>query len=159
MYPMPTGIIDLCSANLRGADLQGVDLHNATLWRADLRDANLRDADLSGATLWRADLWGADLWGADLYDADLRDIVVSPSQLAAVRWDGLTMIGLPSGDAALIPTIGGWHLRVGCWSGTVEELRTIALSDSLLRLADICDGHIQRHTYVIADLIDRWGTR
>ena len=110
-------------------------------------------------------------------DADLRDIVVSPSQLAAVRWDGLTMIGLPSGNAALIPTADGWNLRVGCWSGTVEELRTIARSDdpddwpeateddiperrpSLLILADLCDDHIQRHTYAIADLIDRWGTR
>lgn len=68
----------------------------------------------------------------------------------------LTVAGLPSGNATLTPTRDGSHLlRVGCWSGTVSDLRTLIATDDgwpeatgdevarrrpgLTGLADLCD--------------------
>ena len=149
---------DLRSANLWGADLWGADLWDANLWGADLRGADLRGANLRGANLRSANLRGADLWGADLWDANR---VV------------LSVTGLPSGQAILTPTPDGWTLRVGCWMGTVDELRTLIAGDKwpeaqgdqitvrrpmLAALADMCDAWIADRGDVLDAVIAKWGT-
>jgi hypothetical protein len=85
----------------------------------------------------------------------------------------LAIDGLPSGPVRLIPTLDGWSLRVGCWVGTVEALRTlIAGTDwpeaegeeqdrrrpGLAAVADLCDAHAAANPDLIADLAKRWGT-
>ena len=149
---------DLYGANLRGANLYGVNLYGADLRWTDLYGANLYGVNLYGADLYGANLYGADLRGANLYGANML----------------LRLDGLPSGQATLVPTWKGWHLTVGCWSGTVQDLRDlIAGTDwpeakggeqdrrrpGLTLLADLCDDHIARHPNVIDDLAKRWGDK
>ena len=59
-------------------------------------------------------LRGANLRGANLRGAD---------------WKGLQITGLPSGQIVLTPTSNGWGLRVGCWHGTIDDLRTLIAQD------------------------------
>ena len=102
----------LYGANLREADLRGADLRGA-----NLRGANLREANLRGANLREADLRGADLYGANLRGADLHGAGI------------LHIDGLPSGSATLIPDPDGWVLQIGCWRGTITELREMIARD------------------------------
>jgi uncharacterized protein YjbI with pentapeptide repeats len=74
---------DLIGAPLRGADLRGANLRGAYLIGTDLRGADLRLADLIGADFRDADIRGADLTGS---------IFLTPSQIAAARGDGATML-------------------------------------------------------------------
>ena len=102
----------LYGANLRGADLRGANLRGANLREADLHGANLRGANLREADLRGADLYGANLRGADLHGAGI-----------------LHIDGLPSGSATLIPDPDGWVLQIGCWRGTITELREMIARD------------------------------
>ena len=127
-----------------GADLRGANLQDADLWGADLRGADLR-----GANLWGANLWGADLWG------------------------GFRVEGLPSGQVTMVPTIDGWHMRVGCWKGTRDELRALVSKDDgwpeardeeilkrrpgLLTMLDLADTHAEYHADKLAAVIEKWG--
>ena len=94
------------------------------LWRADLTGANLWRANLTGANLTYADLTGANLTGANLSGADLRG-----ANLGEAHWNGLQITGLPSGQLILSPTPDGWELHVGCWTGTIDDLRTLVAQD------------------------------
>jgi hypothetical protein len=157
---------NLRGANLRGANLRDADLRGANLWDANLRganllDADLRDADLRGANLWDADLRGANLQGANLQGANL-------PQKSTVRALGET----PSGLALIQPTPNGWHMTVGCWRGTPNELRTLIAKDVgwpeaygeqvaerrpfLLNVLALADWHMARHPDVIAALDTKW---
>jgi uncharacterized protein YjbI with pentapeptide repeats len=164
---------DLRWANLTRADLTRADLTRADLTGADLRWANLTRADLTGANLYGADLTGADLTRADLTRADLRWANLNGANLNGARGEVLAIDGLPSGPVRLIPTLDGWSLRVGCWVGTVEALRTlIAGTDwpeaegdeqdrrrpGLAAVADLCDAHAAANPDLIADLAKHWGT-
>ena len=111
----------------------------------------------------RPDLHGADLSGANLSWADLHGAA-----------GGLLAIdGLPSGSVRLAPTPDGWALRVDCWGGTTDGLRTlIAGTDwpeargeeqdrrrpGLAALADLCDAHIAMWPDLVPDLAKQWGT-
>jgi len=124
---------------------------------ADLRDADLRGADLYGASLGGASLDGASLYGANLYGVA----------------DVLQVTGLPSGQVILVPTCAGWYLTVGCWSGTLADLRTLIAGDegwpeargdeiarrrpSLELVIGLCQDHISRHEGVIDRLVEKWG--
>lgn len=119
-----------------------------------LRGTDLRGADLSGANLRAADLYGADLYAADLrhtdlYSADLRS--------ARVTEPCILSIPTPSGWVTLVPSALVWELRVGCWTGTPDTLRTLIAGDDwpeakgserdrrrpiLAAVADICDAHV-----------------
>jgi hypothetical protein len=134
--------------------------------------AILDRADLRGADLRGADLRGADLRGANLRDADLRD---------ADLWGLVSLIGLPSGAALMVPTPDGWDLRVGCWHRTgpdpVADLRALAESDDpamwpeargeqiavrrpgLLALCDLLADNMRRHPDLIARLAKKWSAR
>ena len=83
----------------------------------------------------------------------------------------LAVSGLPSGHAIYWPTPYGWSLRVGCWTGTPDTLRTLIAGDDwpeatgderdrrrpgLAALADLCDAHAALHPGVIEDLAKRW---
>ena len=125
---------DLTYANLRGANLTGANLTDANLGYANLRGANLTDADLTDANLSGADLTDADLRGADLGYANLRGANLRGANLKGMNlwradWDGLQITGLPSGQIVLIPTSDGWELHVGCWTGTIDDLRTLIAQD------------------------------
>ena len=157
-------------ANLREADLSGADLR-----RADLREANLRRADLSGANLREANLYGADLYGADLSGADLRGANLCEANLREANlWGGFRFDGLPSGQATMVPTIDGWVLSVGCWKGTMEELRVLVSQDEgwpeargeevarrrpgLLAMVALAEAHTVLHADKLAAVIVKWGT-
>ncbi|MGC0144429.1 pentapeptide repeat-containing protein [Pseudactinotalea sp. Z1732] len=143
----------LRTARTRGVrpSAPGADLRGANLRGADLRDANLRGANLRGA-----DLRGANLRGANLRGADLRDAVGGILQIT----------GLHPYQATLVPTCHGWRLTIGCWTGTVQDLRTLIASDDdwpeargeevarrrplLAALADVCDAHAAAHAADLA---------
>lgn len=148
---------DLSYENLRGLNLRGLDLIGA-----DLRYANLVCTSLGRANLRGANLYGANLVRANLYDANLY----------GTRWDGLVIDGLYPYRVLLAPTRDGWHLTIGCWSGTPDELRTLTAQDDgwpkaegdeithrrpLLEAAlNVVDAHIAGRSHVINDLKERW---
>lgn len=157
-------------ANLRRARLSVTNLRDANLHGADLGGATLRYTDLSSAYLYRTELRNTDLryanlCGVDLYDADLRY-----AQLI-----GLLIDGLPSGHLTFIPTPEGWHLTIGCWEGTTDELREMIAKDegwpeargkeiSLRRpmleaVADACEAYANANPDAVAEVkaaADRW---
>ena len=154
-------LLEICDAtHLRGANLRGADLRGADLRGAYLRDADLRDANLTVAYLTGADLRGAYLTGANLRGAG---------------WKGLQITGLPSGQIVLTPTPDGWGLRVGCWAGTIDGLRTLIAQDEgwpeaegdeitrrrpgLQAALALIDAHIALHPNVINELKTKWGTK
>lgn len=57
--------------------------------------------------------------GANLRDADLWDAKGAP----------IVVHGLPSGTALLHLTDAGWQIRVGCWTGSPDELETLIEGD------------------------------
>lgn len=147
---------DLDGANLRAANLRGSDLDGADLDVADLRDANLGVADLRDANLRGANLTGASMWGANLH---------------LTSWEGLAIDGLHPYRCLLVPTPGGWQVTIGCWTGTVTQLRDMIAGDDwpestgdeitrlrprLAAFCDLCDAHIAAHPGVIDDLTARW---
>ena len=158
---------DLHEADLRGADLRGADLHEADLHVADLHVADLYKADLRGADLYRADLHRADLHEANLSGANLRG-----ADLYGGLWDGLCIDGIHPYRCLLVPTPDGWKVTIGCWSGTVPELRSLIASDDgwpeatgeqiaerrplLSAFCDLCDTHMAAHPGVIDNLAARW---
>ncbi|WP_281289240.1 pentapeptide repeat-containing protein [Nesterenkonia populi] len=160
--------------SLRNAHAEGkrptageADLRGANLWGANLRGADLRGADLRGANLWGANLRGADLWGADLREADLRE-----ADLWGARWNGLAIQNLPSGNLLLVPTSKGWHMRIGCWSGSPDELSELIVRDDnwpeargdeitrrrpyLEAAVSLCRVHMADRPSVIEGLARRW---
>lgn len=106
---------NLYSANLAGAHLTSANLHNTNLYAANLTDANLIGADLTRANLHSANLRDANLRDANLYAANLTDTIGQP----------LTIHGLASGSTTLSYTSTGWQLTIGCWKGTLDELREL----------------------------------
>ena len=155
---------DLYGANLDGANLDGANLRGANLYGANLYGANLRGANLDGANLGGADLDGANLRGANLYGANLRGANLDGANL---RGAGILHIdGLPSGTATLIPEPDGWALQIGCWRGTITELREMIACDDgwpeavgaqiterrpmLAALADMCDAWAEAHSHLLA---------
>lgn len=157
-------------ADLRRATLNYADLYRTCLFRADLREA-----DFIGANLFRADLYRADLRSANLRDADLRDADLSYTVLTGANFVGLVLDGLPSGRLVFIPTPEGWHLTIGCWDGTTDELRAMIAKDEgwpsaegeeitvrrpmLEAAADMCDSYTAANPHAVADMksaADRW---
>ena len=152
---------DLSNVALDGANLTGVQFFGANLYRASLRWADLTGADFRWANLRGAKLYGANLRGAKLYGADLR----------VMLWSGFYVDGLHPYRCLLIPTPEGWTVTIGCWTGTVAELRTLiagdqwpeASGDEIIRLrpllvafCDMCDVHMAAHPTVIDDLAEIW---
>ena len=142
---------NLRRADLRRANMSEADLRGANLYWADLRGANLSWANLRGANLYGANLSWARLYGADLYGADLRGASVSHPLLSC---------DTPSGRLTLVPLHDHWHLRIGCWTGTTDDLRTLIAGDDwpqaegaeqdkrrpvLAAIADLVDAHIAYH--------------
>ena len=139
----------LRGADLRYADLRYADLRHADLCHADRCHADLRYADLRYADLRHADLRYAYLRYAYLRDCDLHYAQVTEPRILTMR--------TPSGWVTLVPTLDSWELRVGCWPGTPDTLRTLIAGDDwpeaegserdwrrpiLAALADLCDAHI-----------------
>ena len=132
--------------------------------RADLSDANLSYADLSGANLSYANLTHANLTHANLYNMTIG---------SAARSGGILEIsGLPSGIVFVMPTPEGWQVTVGCWTGTLNDLRELIAKDDGwpeargeeiverrpgLELAiHLAEDHIRRHPTWVDDLAKYW---
>ena len=174
---------NLRNANLRGADLRDADLHVADLGEADvsctdLRGASLRDADLYGVCLNYANLHGAILYGVDLryselQGVDLRDVNLRGSNLYGADMCGIYTEGLPSGSLLFLPTADGWHVTIGCWSGTLGDLRVMLdgpdegwpeaegvereTRERMLRpLIDMCEAYADAYTGIVSELDERW---
>ena len=60
---------------------------------------------------------GASLHGANLRGANLR----------GARWDGFIIDGLHPYRCMLTPH--GWTATIGCWDGTVDDLRELIAGD------------------------------
>lgn len=164
-------------AKLVGANLQGANLSCAHLTGADMGNVNLRGADLRAADLRKANLAGAPLMDACLQDADLTDanldgVYLRRTNLAAAAGGVLQITGLYPYAATLIPTYLGWRLKIGCWEGTVDELRRLANRDEgwpeatgdeikhrrplLYAIIDMCETHMLHHYGLIQNLADKW---
>lgn len=158
--------------DMHGADLSGADLYEADLRGANMRRADLHVADLHVADLRGADLRGVDLRGADLSWVDLRGVDLHEANLCGALWDGLCIDGVHPYRCLLVPSPDGWEVTVGCWSGTVTQLRCLIASDDgwpeatgdqiserrplLSAFCDLCDVHMAAHPGVIDDLAARW---
>ena len=166
---------DLSFADLRFADLRSADLSFADLRFADLRSANLRSANLRSANLRSADLRSANLRSANLSSADLRSANLRSANLRSANLRStscLSVTGLPSGHAILAPLPTGWRLTVGCWSGTITELRELITRDEgwpeaegdqiiarrpmLAALADMCDAWVVDNTDILGRVQETW---
>ena len=183
---------DMSGADLRFADLRGADMSNMNLTGADLTGADLNGADLTGANLTGADLavvilrganlTGANLRGADLSRANLRDSNLWGANLTGANLSyctgGVTQIdNVYPYPATLQPTPDGWHVRVGCWHGTLDELHEIASSDDdddwpeargeererrrplLQAILSVFDAHVANHPDIIDDINNYWGNQ
>ena len=169
---------DLGSANLGSADLRSANLRSADLRSANLRSANLGFADLGSADLGFADLRSANLRSADLRSANLGSANLRFADLRSANLVGTTCLsvtGLPSGHAILAPLPDGWRLTVGCWNGTVVELRELiareedwpeATGDEIERrrpmlsaLADMCDAWIAVNGVALEQVQTKWGSQ
>ena len=85
----------------------------------------------------------------------------------------LSVTGLPSGHAILTPTVSGWVLRVGCWTGTIDGLRTLIAQDDgwpeaegdqiavrrpmLAAIADMCEVWAADRQWALDAVIEKWG--
>ena len=166
---------DLSFANLSFADLRSANLRSANLSFADLRSANLGFADLSFADPRSADLRSANLRSANLSSADLRSANLRSANLRSANLSStscLSVTGLPSGHAILAPLPTGWRLTVGCWSGTITELRELITRDEgwpeaegdqiiarrpmLAALADMCDAWVVDNTDILGRVQETW---
>lgn len=135
----------------------GTYLSGAYLYGAYLSSTNLYGAYLSRANLSGADLSGADLYGADLYGTNLSGANLSSTNLSGAR-GVLCVDGLPSGRVLVVPAGPDAHeLRVGCWTGTTTELRTMVASDEGWPEA-VGDECARRRPSLlsVADLVDAW---
>lgn len=166
------GIGSLEHADLTGANLQNAFLSGADLTEANLTDANLREADLWGANLKHANLKHANLWRTSLWRANLRSANLKYANLHNNRAGILTVDGAHPYRVTLVPTLDGWVLVIGCWHGTIDELRALISQDEgwpeatgeeietrrpiLENIAGLCDLHIGRHAGLIDDLAKRW---
>ena len=146
---------DLYGANLDGANLDGAylsraNLGGASLGGADLYGAYLRGANLDGAYLSRANLGGANLRGANLRGANLDGAYLGGAGI-------LHIDGLPSGTATLIPEPDGWALQIGCWRGTITELREmIACDDGWPEAVGAQIAERRPMLAALADMADAW---
>ncbi len=112
----------------------------------------------------------ADLRFADLRSANLRSADLSFADLSSTSC--LSVTGLPSGHAILAPLPTGWRLTVGCWSGTITELRELITRDEgwpeaegdqiiarrpmLAALADMCDAWVVDNTDILGRVQETW---
>ena len=109
------------------------------------RLVDLAGVDMSWANLDGANLRGANLGGADLYGANLRGAGI------------LHVEGLPSGTATLIPEPDGWALQIGCWRGTITELREmIACDDGWPEAVGAQIAERRPMLAALADMADAW---
>lgn len=112
--------VDLTRMITRGSQLLGTDFRGATLTYAvfvgsDLDDVDIADARISGGGL-RATNCSMNM--------DLREL---PGADAGP--DVLIVTGMPSGHVSMAPTLDGWLLQVGCWSGDPDALRELIETD------------------------------
>ena len=132
--------------------------------RPDLYGVDLRGVDLSGLDLSGSDMRGANLDDTNLFDANL-------------LWArGVVPLGhTPSGPAYMVPLPNGtWQLTVGCWDGTIADLRNLIAGDDwpeaegveqsrrrpiLTRLADHADFLAAYHDDWLTAVVKRWGDK
>jgi len=114
-------------------------------------------------------LSGSDLSGSDLSGSNLRG--------SNLREAGILSLGeTPSGAALLYPTPDGWHMQVGCWRGSPDELRALATdferewpdantvelkqfrSKYLLAILAHVDLVTEEKAHLIVELAAKWGT-
>ena len=179
--------IDLWNVDLSGADLSGAVLTGAHLSQAELNSTKLVGADLRQADLRHADLKYADLRNADLSYADMRSANLSAAHLhranlneahlfyadiAKADFECLVISRLPSGTLNLVPTPEGWHIHLGCWDGTVSELREMIAGDDDWPEAEgseveyrrpyieaalaLCELHMKDNNEAIDALAEKW---
>ena len=192
--------LDLSRADLTGARMKETNLAGATLYRTDLTGAytlrsdfsradfrlanltdaymyraDMTDASLSGALLSRTDFHRANMYSANLFGAYLAGADMEGANLAGAYLTGLALEGLPSGPLLFIPTLEGWSLKIGCWYGTLAELREMIAKDTgwpeargkavevrrpmLEAAADLCEIYATEHPDALKTVkaaVDRW---
>lgn len=177
--------LDLSDMDLSYLDLSGVDLSGSNMSYSNLARANLRGTDLAHTNLHCANLaysnlrssilTRANLSYADLSSAILTNAILYHANLTGVKMCGLFLKGLPSGRLSFIPTPEGWHLAIGCWEGTVDELRVMIAEDHgwpeargeeiamrrpvLKAMAATCEAFAATNHHALADVratADQW---
>ena len=192
--------LDLNNADMTGAHMKETNLAGATLYRVDMTGAytfrsdfsradfrlanltdaymgraNLADASFAGALLSRTDFDRANMYSAYLIGAYLAGADFEGANLAGADLTGLALEGLPSGPLLFTPTLEGWSLKIGCWHGTLDELREMISKDTgwpeargkavevrrpmLEAAADLCEVYATEHPYalkMVKAAVDRW---
>lgn len=111
------------SADLRDSSFVAAKLQYAAFNTANLRGSRLRGAILEHASLTDADLSGADLSGADLSGARLDNADLRESNLAGVKWSGISSVKLTNifGSKSLPAGFAQWALQHGAVSLESDE--------------------------------------
>ena len=166
--------LDLSNLDLSNLDLSCLNLSKSNLSRSNLSLSNMSECDLSDADLSWSNMSGTVLCGSRLRGSNLRWVDLNGADLRWINWDGLLVEGLhPHYRRLLVPEPEGWWVLIGCWEGTVEELRDLIAKDEgwpeargseilqrrplLSVFADLCDAYAAMKPGVIEALAERWG--
>lgn len=108
-----------------GHSFKGTSFNHASLWNAYLPYTLLTEVDLRGADLRFATLNHSPMTGAKFdRETNFSGASVGGSPI-------LTISGMPSGQLSLWPLYNDpvpWWVRIGCWSGSVEELEELIIN-------------------------------
>lgn len=167
--------VDMTGAYTLRSDFSRADFRLANLTDAYMYKANLTDASFAGALLSRTDFHRANMYCANLIGAYLAGADMEGANLAGAYLTGLALEGLPSGPLLFIPTLEGWSLKIGCWYGTLAELREMIAKDTgwpeargkavevrrpmLEAAADLCEIYATEHPDALKTVkaaVDRW---
>ena len=167
--------VDMTGAYTFRSDFSRADFRLANLTDAYMGRANLTDASFAGALLSRTDFHRANMYSANLIGAYLAGADFEGANFAGASLTGLAIEGLPSGPLLFIPTLQGWSLKIGCWHGTLAELREMISKDTgwpeargkavevrrpmLEAAADLCEVYATEHPDALKTVkfpVDRW---
>lgn len=156
--------VDLTSSSMRYIEAYGVRFSACRLYGADFSESSLDTVGFVSCDFGECSFEDARLIDVIFAGGDLSDSRFTRTALSRTHFfvghppsEVFTTI-TPSGRVNLVPTPNEWELTVGCWRGSIEDLRALADGDDdwpeargeerearrpvLRALADLCEAHV-----------------